>query len=481
MLHLVSTFLVPILGAGAIFLLPSRTQRLTVLLATTLAHLCLTARLWLGAPEAGSSALLGVDASGLLFLSVISLLYCLVAVHLVAYTRRDSRGAPKVFLACHLLSLSAMTVATLSAHWGLFWVAMEATTLATAPLLFYHHGPRALEATWKYLLICSVGIALALLGTFFLGMASASLAEGGRGLGFASMVDHAGGLSTPWLKMGAVFLIVGYGTKMGLAPMHTWKPDAYGEAPPPVAALLSGGLTNCAFLGILRVSQLCTAAGQGPFVRSMLVALGLLSIGIAAASILGQGNYRRLLAYSSVEHMGILVLGIGIGGLAAFGALLHAVNNAFNKGILFLAAGNVLQARGTSESKSVTGLLKTMPVTGVFMILGFLAATGIPPFGTFISEFTILRGMIASGGAVVPVLYLGFLAIVFIGMGSSLLEMVQGVPQGPPPEPRHGVDSFAAILPMAIFTLVVLLLGIWIPGPLQAVLEHAAGLTGGAR
>jgi hydrogenase-4 component F len=358
---------------------------------------------------------------------------------------------------------------------------MEATTLATAPLLFYHHGPRALEATWKYLLICSVGIALALLGTFFLGMASASLAEGGRGLGFASMVDHAGGLSTPWLKMGAVFLIVGYGTKMGLAPMHTWKPDAYGEAPPPVAALLSGGLTNCAFLGILRVSQLCTAAGQGPFVRSMLVALGLLSIGIAAASILGQGNYRRLLAYSSVEHMGILVLGIGIGGLAAFGALLHAVNNAFNKGILFLAAGNVLQARGTSESKSVTGLLKTMPGTGVFMILGFLAATGIPPFGTFISEFTILRGMIASGGAVVPVLYLGFLAIVFIGMGSSLLEMVQGVPQGPPPEPRHGVDSFAAILPMAIFTLVVLLLGIWIPGPLQAVLEHAAGLTGGAR
>ena len=482
MIHLAFTFLAPVLGAGAIFLSEGRRRRLSILLASTCAHLLLTARLWLGVPDAAPGALLGVDAAGLLFLSVISLLYCLVAVHLVAYTRRDPRGAPRVFLACHLLSLAAMTVATLSTHWGLFWVAMEATTLATAPLLFYHHGPRALEATWKYLLICSVGIALALLGTLFLGMAAAGLEEGQKTLGFAAMVEHASHLSTPWLKMAAVFLIVGYGTKMGLAPMHTWKPDAYGEAPPPVAALLSGGLTNCAFLGILRVSRLCTAAGEGPFVRSMLVALGLVSIGLAAASILGQGNYRRLLAYSSVEHMGILSLGVGIGGLAAFGALLHAINNAFNKGILFLAAGNVLQARGTSESKSVTGLLATMPVTAIFLVLGFLAATGIPPFGTFISEFTILRGMIASGGILVPVLYLGFLALVFIGMGSSVLEMVQGAPPGspsePPSDPNGAVDSLAAILPIAVFTLVVLILGLWVPAPLQAALENAAGFHG---
>ena len=479
MIHLLFTFLVPVLGAGAIFLLPDRGRRLTVLLATTIAHLCLTARLWFGAPVAGSSALLGVDAAGLLFLSVISLLYFLVAVHLVAYTRRDARGAPKVFLACHLFSLAAMTLATLSTHWGLFWVAMEATTLATAPLLFYHHGPRALEATWKYLLICSVGIALALLGTFFLGMAAAGLPEDQRTLAFATTVEHAGDLSVPWLKMAAVFLIVGYGTKMGLAPMHTWKPDAYGEAPGVVGALLAGGLTSCAFLALLRVYHIVDAAGQGAFARQLLIALGLLSMTTAAVFMAGQRDFKRLLAYSSVEHMGILTLGIGIGGLAAFGALLHAVNNAFNKGILFLAAGNVLQSRGTSDSRSITGLLRTLPVTGTFLILGFLAATGIPPFGTFISEFTILRGMIASGGTVVPILYLGFLALVFIGMGSSLLEMVQGEPQDTTSEVPAARESVAAVLPMAVFTLVVLLLGLWIPGPLQAVLEAAAGLPGG--
>jgi hydrogenase-4 component F len=478
---MVLAFLVPLTGAGLIFLVRTRGARLLVLLLTTLAHVGMTASLWPGprTPEAG--ALFGVDAQGLLFLSISSILYCLVAVPLGSYPARDPRGAPPVFLACHLFSLAAMTLACFSQHWGLYWVAMEATTLASAPLLFYHHGPRSLEATWKYILIGSVGIALALMGTLFLGMAAAAVPHVENSLVFSTMLANAGELSVPWIKIAAVFLIVGYGTKMGLAPMHTWKPDAYGEAPPPVAALLSGGLTNAAFLGLLRVTTLCNAAGEVAFVRSIMVVLGLVSIGIAAASMVGQGNYRRMLAYSSVEHMGILTLAVGVGGLATFGGLLHAVNNALNKGILFLAAGNILQACRTSDVKGITGLFRTLPVSAVFLVVGFFAATGFPPFGTFVSEFTILRGLIAGGGILVPALYLGFLAVVFIGMGSIVLGMVQGAPGVAQEGARPPRETFASILPIVVLAALALLLGLHIPEALEKLILEASDVPGGFR
>jgi hydrogenase-4 component F len=359
---------------------------------------------------------------------------------------------------------------------------MEATTLASAPLVFYHHGPRSLEAVWKYLIVCSVGIALALLGTLFLGMAATRAIPGGENpLVFSTLLANAHGLSTPWLRMAVVFLLVGYGTKMGLAPMHTWKPDAYGEAPPPVAALLSGGLTNCAFLAILRIAQLANAAGEGPFLQPMLVVLGLFSLGVAVASILGQSNYRRMLAYSSVEHMGVLVLAVGVGGLAAFGGLLHAVNNAMNKGVLFLAAGNILQARRTSDVKDVTGLFKSQPVSATLFFVGLLAATGFPPFGTFVSEFTILRGIVADGRFVAAALYLAFLAIGFIGLASVVFRMVQGTPSAPH-DGAPAKESLVSVLPILVFVGIALLLGVHVPAPLQSLLDRAtADLSGAAR
>jgi len=463
------TFAVPFLGAGLVFLAKNRRFRLGALLFTTVAHLACTLRLW-GRPLAPSeSPLVGLDAAGLLMLSVISFLYCVVALHLVNYTRREARGAPPVFLACHLYSLATLTLACFSSHWGLFWVAMEGATLAAAPLLFYHHGPRSLEATWKYVLIGSVGIALALMGTLFLGASTSRLPEAAHALSHRAMIAHAGALSVPWVKMAAVFLVVGYGTKMGLAPVHTWKPDAYGEAPPPVAALLSGGITNCAFLGLFRVHQLCNAVGEGTFAKSIFLGLGLVSLAVAAASIVGQGNYRRMLAYSSVEHMGILSLSIGIGGAAVFGGMLHAVNNALNKGILFLAAGNILQARRTSEVKQVRGLFRTLPLSGTLFTIGFFAATGFPPFGTFVSEFSILRGMFAEGSPVVALLFLAFLAVVFIGMGSIVLEMVQGKGEG-----ERTKEPLLALLPILLLVACVLMLGVHIPAPLLRLIEEAS-------
>ena len=201
-----------------------------------------------------------------------------------------------------------MTLVTLSHHLGLMWVAMEATTLASAPLLYFNHNARSLEATWKYLLIGSVGIALALFGSFFLAYA---MLKAGREstLLFDQLVKDAPYLSPPWLHAAFVLLFVGYGTKMGLAPMHTWKPDAYGEAPGIVGALLAGGVTSCAFLAILRVYQICRAGADAEFAREIMVFMGLFSMAVAAVFMARQRDFKRMLAYSSVEHMGILVLG----------------------------------------------------------------------------------------------------------------------------------------------------------------------------
>ena len=240
-----------------------------------------------------------------------------------------------------------MALVALSYHLGLMWVAMEATTLVTSPSIYFNHNARSLEATWKYLMIGSVGIALALLGSFFLAYSALN-----AGLETTLLFDHlvadAPYLSPPWLHAAFILLFVGYGTKMGLAPMHSWKPDAYGEAPGIVGTLLAGGVTSCAFLAILRIYQICHAGPEADFAREIMISMGLLSMAVAAVFMVRQRDFKRMLAYSSIEHMGILVLGVGIGGLATYGALLHVINNGLTKGVLFLSAGNIHRALAAS-------------------------------------------------------------------------------------------------------------------------------------
>ena len=293
-----------------------------------------------------------------------------------------------IFTGALLLLLAAMTLAILSRHLALQWVAIEATTLASAPLIYYHQNRRSLEAAWKYLMLCSVGIAIALLGIFFLRM---TIQDGPHDLTLAALLERAGTLNHKWLSTAFIFMLVGYGTKMGLAPLHTWLPDAHSEAPSPVSALLSGALLNCAFLGILRVQQVCAAAGMASFGGDLLILFGLLSMGLAGAFLLRQADYKRMLAYSSVEHMGILALGVGLGGLGLFGSLLHTVNHSIVKAMLFFTAGNLLSRFHTKDTTKIQGACDALPISGALWIAGFLAVTGSPPFGTFISEFTILR------------------------------------------------------------------------------------------
>ncbi len=472
------------------FFVRSNGWRRGLLVAAAVAHLALTVRAWM-APAADAGAWLGLDALGLLFLTITSALFTAGAIYAVGYLGRErgeehedfeegllfSNQPEAVFTGCMLLFLGTMSLVCLSRHLGLLWVAIEATTLTSAPLIYYHRHHRSLEAAWKYLLICSVGIALALLGNFFLAVAFTP--EGGvtPALGLDGLLNASVGIRGVWLKVAFVFIVVGYGTKMGLAPMHTWLPDAHSESPSVVSALLSGALLNCAFLGILRVWQVLVAAGQADFAQPVMIGFGLVSMAVAAVFILGQPDYKRMLAYSSVEHMGILALGIGLGGAAVFGSLLHAVNHSLTKGMLFLAAGNILAAYRTKDCGTVRGLLRTAPVTGVLWVAGFLSITGTPPFGVFLSKFVILSAAFDTGRPGVAIAALALLAIIFIGMCVIVLRMAQG--ERPDTTPAAVREPLWSVASPAALGLAALALGLWLPKPLEALLQAAARTLGG--
>jgi hydrogenase-4 component F len=486
-----------IAGLLAMALRPNWPRRV-LLVAAAAAHAALVAVCWIETPSPVVNGWMALDAAGLLFLSITSALFLAASIYAVGYLanergqgehRNDEGEMPfvnfpeAIFAGCLLLFLATMTLVTVSRHLGLMWVGVEATTLASAPLIYFHRQHRSLEATWKYLLICSVGIALALLGNFF--VAAAANAAGGTSIHLTidELTAHARDLKPLWLEAAFLFFLVGYGTKMGLAPLHTWLPDAHSEAPSVVSALLSGALLNCAFLTILRTHSLMSAAGLAAFSADLLVLFGLISMAVAAVFILGQADFKRMLAYSSVEHMGILSLGIGIGGAAAFGSMLHTVNHSLTKAMLFLVAGNILAIYRTKSTTRVRGVLRTLPVTGILWLAGFLAIVGSPPFGPFLSELTILKGVFDAGRFGVATAYLAALGLVFVGMATISLRMAYGPPPGSVAAASD--DSTVArreplwsVVPATALGLAVLVLGIYVPPPLTHLLRQTVAALG---
>ena len=483
---LLALVLVPTLGAGLAYWLRSGRARSIVLLACGVLHVVLVGAIWFQREDVVAAAgWLAADALGRVVLTLVSLLFLAVAQYSIGYhatQRQHGVRRGRVFESCTLAFLAAASLVALSHHLALLWIGMEATTLAVAPLVFDRRDRRSLEAVWKYLVLSSVGIAFALLGIFLLATSQPTGPDGGRPLVFGDMIQHARQLDAAWLRAAFVFVAIGFGTKMGLAPMHSWKPDTYGEAPGHVAGLMAGALTSCAFLGLARVTAICFAAGQGAFVRPVLIGLGLTSLVIAAAFIVGQADVRRLLAYSSVEHMGLLVLGVGLGGAGAYGAVLHTLNNGLAKGLMFLAVGNVVLATGTSVASEIRGLLRTLPATGALLIVGLFAVTGSPPFGLFISEYTILSAAFSDHHQWVAASTILLLVVIFVGIAGMILELAYGEPAAPAP---GGTPSAASrersslVLAPAVLALIVLVLGVYIPAPVADVLGRAAAALGG--
>ena len=476
-MRLLALWILPLLGAGVALAFPTHRigrTRIGILVGVALAHVVIVGTLWIvpAAPTLGGW--FASDALGLVVLTLVSVLFFLTSLYTVGYLQRERPRGGRVFVSALLGFLAATSVVALSQHLALLWVGMEATTLTVAPLIFHRHDRRSLEAVWKYLLISSVGIALALLGTFFL--AAAQDDAPGRALILSDLILHAHALHAAWLRGAFLFLLVGFGTKMGLAPMHTWKPDTYGEAPALVGGLMAGALTSCAFLGVARITEVMMAAGLALFVQPILIGFGLLSLLVAATFVIGQRDLKRLLAYSSVEHMGLLVLGLGFGGIGAYGSVLHMLNNGLSKGWLFLVAGNVVLATGSSVAADNRGLLRTIPVSALLLVLGLFAVTGSPPFGLFLSEFTILRAAIAAGHPWIAVVMLLLLAVIFIGMAALILDMALGAPA--PGTERVRESPWLLIGPIVLLCIVGML-GVYIPAELNTVLTRAAVSLGG--
>lgn len=490
--------LLPLTAGLVSFFIPADTPRRWLLGLAALAHCVMAASCW-GTPPAPFRDLLALDSAGTLILTLTSLLFLAASLYAVGYFEREGEhphieyrrrlqftNAPEaVFTACLLLFLAAASLVAMARHLGVLWVAIEATTLASAPLIYFHRHKRSLEATWKYLIICSVGIALALLGNFLLDVAWHRPGQPPVDMTMSALLPMADGISEPWFKAAFIFIFIGYGTKMGLAPMHSWLPDAHSESPALVSCLLSGALLNCAFLGIYRLHQISLAAGFADFSSDIFILFGLLSMGLAAMFIVRQADFKRMLAYSSVEHMGIVLLGCGIGGYAAGGAMLHVMFHSLTKASLFLLSGNILAAYHTKISRDVSGLIKAMPQTGILWTAALLAILGMPPFGIFTSEFTVLRGLMQQNNIAVALACLLFLGIIFVGMATPCLRMIPGTPpddmatatDGPHPGVVREIPW--TVLPPLALLLSTLALGLYRPEWLDALLSRAASAIGG--
>jgi hydrogenase-4 component F len=353
---------------------------------------------------------------------------------------------------------------------ALMWVAIEATTIASALAIPLTRTKASVEASWKYLLVCSVGIALAFTGTilaYFDFVASGG--EVSESLNWAVLRAAAPGLHAELIQLAFAFIVVGYGTKAGLAPMHTWLPDAHSEAPSPISAMMSGVLLAVAMYAVARWKAVADAAIGASFANGLLIGFGLVSVAIGSVSLVIQRHYKRMLAYSSVEHMGLVAIGFALGPLGTFAAWLHVVNHAVAKSASFLLAGRILHRYDKTQIREVTGLLKVMPWTGGLFAVFILALVGLPPFGLFVSEFLLVQAAIAAGKLWLAALILLLLLTAFVSLLSHVNRMLYGdVPKGV----RSGEPGGWAIVALAVPAVLLVVLGVTLPASLSTLISQ---------
>lgn len=405
------------------------------------------------------------------------------------------RRLSRFFVLFHAF-LFAMVVATVANNLGVLWVAIEATTLATTFLIAFFRKREGLEAGWKYLILCSVGIALALFGTVLTYYSSVRvLGDESSALNVTKLLEVAGQLDPHVLKLAFIFLLVGYGTKIGLVPMHAWLPDAYSEAPAPVTAMLAGVLETVAMYAVLRCKAIMDQALPPAFTGNLLLLFGLISFVVAGFFILIQHDYKRLFAYSSVEHMGLAMIGFGVGGpVGIFGGLFHLLNHALAKSLAFFSAGNVHRRFATREIANVRGLAQAQPVTAIAILIAGLALVGMPPFSMFASEVMVVSALATQSFASdtlhlgrfltvivdddvrslsIVALFLLVAVVLFGGFTYRLAAMVWGAP---PDGVKRGEGWDIGHVPLIVTGLALVGLGVMLPEPMKLLLDRAVGV-----
>ena len=453
--------------------------------ATAIAGCIAIKAVYAGAPVRIASGWLFLDPLSAFHYGVLLLVFCLSSVYALLYfgyelrAGRMDRRQGRLFSGLWCFACAAMTLVLLSNNLGIMWVGIEATTLVTAFLICIQVSPQSVEATWKYIIICSVGMAFAFMGTLLIGASAKGLQLGSHDvLLWTVLRDNAGGLEPRLIQAAFIFLLVGYGTKAGLAPMHSWLPDAHTQAPSPVSALFSGFLLSTAMYCVMRYMPIVEAATGGTgWPQRLMIGFGVFSILIAAVFIVSQKNLKRFLAYSSIEHIGIIALGLGLGGIGVFAALFHTLNHALCKTLSFFAAGRLGQLYGTYELREIKGALHRSPVWGGGLFVAMLALIGVAPFSLFMSEFLILKAAIDSDLFLVAALLLLGLAAVFICALGYLLPLCwERSPHRQPDQVRFiSAEALLVYIPL----MALLVLGLWMPEALQTILREAANIITG--
>jgi hydrogenase-4 component F len=479
---------VPILCA-LISLVPIRprlTERIHLIWSTvtTVAALWLVCSVAAAGPLSGVRHFFYVDALGAIVMAIIAIVGWTASLYSVGYIRHevhvgalDNRQVRHYYFWYHLFIATMLFVCVVD-NMGLLWVGIEATTIVSAFLVALYRRGEALEAAWKYLMLCGAGIAIALLGVILLYTSAVqTLGSSFTVLNWSVLKEADVALQPAVVSLAFVFLLVGLGTKVGFAPLHFWLPDAHSQAPTPVSAVLSGVLLNCAMLVLIRFAIVAGHSMDAELIRRLFLGAGLLSIVVAFPFIIVQRDLKRMLAFSTVEHMGIIAVAIGIGGTLGYtAALLQMVNHAMTKSLLFLTAGNLAQAYGSKNIDRIKGVVRAMPFTGVLMLIGALAIVGTPPFGIFTSEFAIVAAGFNSGHPVVVSLMIIGLACIFGAMMYHYGRMAFGEPQAKlAARTEDGWTTYPLLIP---FTFVVLL-GLYVPPAWARLLAQAAEIMMG--
>jgi hydrogenase-4 component F len=494
---LIALLLIPVITAAASYFARRRAAMEAANLAGFTAVLLIAVALGARVLAAGTVSLgngfLYADALSALVILLTASAALICSAYSIGYLRDDERSGElgddisgreqlaqlRMYSTLTPLFILFMLFIAMANNLGVMWAAMEATTLASIFLVNFYGKVTSLEAAWKYAIIGGVGLSMALFGTLVAYYAGHELTGSAAlsGLNWSVLAQHAGQLDKTSMRLAFVLILMGYGTKAGLAPMHTWKPDAYSEAPVPSAALLASALLNCALYCLIRFYILTSRCLGAEFPSHLLLLFGLLSMGVAVPFVLVQKNFRRLLAYSTIDHAGIMAVALGLGGaLGSLGLVLHMTYHTIAKPLLFLCAGNVQQHYRTDQfSRIKGGVMKVMPLTGVVFLLATLAIIGMPPFSLFQSEFLILRAALDGGHILAGSLFVLFSAGVFAGVLLSVSRMILGPRGDAKVVPRRPWRN-GSLLALAGVLVVI---GFWVPAPLFELIRGAARVVSG--
>ncbi|HEV2454342.1 MAG TPA: hydrogenase 4 subunit F [Verrucomicrobiae bacterium] len=488
--------LIPFVAGLLCLVAPSRKscERLNLLAFVALAPLAL--KLGADVLSQGAVAALGgflrADALSALVVGLTAFIAPACAMYSVGHFRADIRAGKiteaqlRHYYALTPMFVAVMLLVPLADNLGIMWVAIEGSTLASVLLVTFYNQKTSFEAGWKYIIIGSIGISLALFGTILTYYSSVNVLgnETQHGMNWSTLAGIAGKFDPKAMRLAFVLVLLGYGTKAGLAPMHTWKPDAYSEAPVPTAALLGTAFVNCAVYAIARFDVLAVKCLGPEFPGKLLAGFGVASILVAAPFILAQRNFRRILAYSSIDHAGIMAAALGFGGkLGALGAALHMIFHGVTKPLLFFCAGNVQQHFATPYIRCVRGVVPALPWTGGLFMLATLALIGVPPFSIFQSEFIILSAALAAHHGWMALLFISGLVTIFAGFLMHVAKMNLGAPHGNPlkASTTQRVDECPWKLgAMISVSAVVIVLGFWLPAPLYRLVQQSAQILGGS-